>query len=326
MTKLRIKRTLQPLIDGDKILFGIGNLGLRRTIPNIPENIEMLKFLNGEISRDQVKLSDSQVMDKIDQLKNLGVLTTNDYSDSPRYSRNETFFEWMDMSSNVNPYNYQEKLFKSKVVVLGVGGIGCAVAEHLVRAGIKKIKLVDFDVIEESNLTRQTTYFEDDIGKSKLDVCKKYLLKIDSKIHVETIKQKISNYEDLEKIINKEDSLIINSMDKPAKLDNWVDSVSNKYNVPVVFGSYAATATNVYPKVPKLSIDYGDFLGEEQITEDCIIDNTFPMGTLSSVTAVAAGFVSYTAIMMLTGLRTPKEGVQMDFDGWTIYKFPNHKR
>ncbi|WP_297815088.1 ThiF family adenylyltransferase [uncultured Lactobacillus sp.] len=325
MRKLRIKRTLQPLVDGDKILFGIGNVGLRRTIPNNPENIELLKFLNDEIPRDQVRLSDDQIKNKIDQLKDLGVLTTNTYSDAPRYSRNETFFEWMDMSSNINPYKYQEKLFKSKVVVLGIGGIGCAVAEHLIRAGINKIKLVDFDTVEESNLTRQTTYFEDDIGKSKLDACKRYLLKINSEIHVETIKQKVSKYEDLEKIINTKDSLIVNSMDKPAELDNWVDTVSNKYNIPVVFGSYAATATNVYPKTPNVSLNYSDFLGKEQITEDCIIDNTFPMGTLSSVTAVAAGFVSYTAIMMLTGLRIPKEGIQMDFDGWSIYKFPNQR-
>lgn len=325
MTKLRIKRTLQPLIDRNKILFGIGNLGLRRTIPNNPENIELLKFLNNEIPRNEVKLSNDQIRTKINQLKKLGVLTTNTYSNTPRYSRNETFFEWMDTSSNVNPYKYQEKLFKSKVVVLGVGGIGCAVAEHLIRAGIRTIKLVDFDTVEESNLTRQTTYFEDDIGKSKLDACKRYLLKINSEIHVKTIKQKVSKYEDLEKMIDEQDSLIINSMDKPAELDNWVDSVSNKYRIPVVFGSYAATATNVYPKIPKVSMNYSDFLGEEQITEDCIIDNTFPMGTLSSVTAVAAGFVSYTAIMILTGLRTPKEGIQMDFDNWSIYKFPNQR-
>lgn len=276
--------------------------------------------------RNEVKLSNDQIRTKINQLKKLGVLTTNTYSNTPRYSRNETFFEWMDTSSNVNPYKYQEKLFKSKVVVLGVGGIGCAVAEHLIRAGIRTIKLVDFDTVEESNLTRQTTYFEDDIGKSKLDACKRYFLKINSEIHVKTIKQKVSKSSYLEKMIDEQDSLIINSMDKPAELDNWVDSVSNKYKIPVVFGSYAATATNVYPKIPKVSMNYSDFLGEEQITEDCIIDNTFPMGTLSSVTAVAAGFVSYTAIIMiLTGLRTPKEGIQMDFDNWSIYKFPNQR-
>lgn len=324
--KLRVKRTLQPLIDENKILFGIGNLGLRRSISNTTENIAVLRFLNGEIKREDIDISDKQLNNKISKLRELGLLTTNNYSSSPRYSRNATFFEWMDTSSNVNPYKYQEKLFKTKVVILGIGGIGCAVAEHLVRAGVKYLKLVDFDTVEESNLTRQTTYFESDIGKSKLETCKKYLLKINSEIKVNTINRKISNVADLEDVIDSKDTIIINSMDKPAELDKWVDFIANKYNIPAVFGSYAATSTNVYPKIPEISMNYSDFLGEEQITEDCIIDNTFPMGTLSSVTAVAAGFVSYTAIMIITGLRVPREGIQMDFDGWSITKFPNQEK
>ncbi len=61
----------------------------------------------------------------------------------------------------------QEKLFQSKVLVVGAGGLGCPALQYLAAAGVGTIGIIDFDIVELSNLQRQTLYFVDDIGNPK---------------------------------------------------------------------------------------------------------------------------------------------------------------
>ncbi|MCK4956612.1 MAG: sulfur carrier protein ThiS adenylyltransferase ThiF [Candidatus Cloacimonetes bacterium] len=71
-----------------------------------------------------------------------------------------------------------------KVGIAGVGGIGSNVALNLVRSGVKHFKIFDFDRIEKSNLNRQF-YFEDQIGKYKVDMLEINLKRIDSSVTIE---------------------------------------------------------------------------------------------------------------------------------------------
>lgn len=77
-----------------------------------------------------------------------------------------------------------EKLKKGKVAILGLGGLGSNIAISLARIGVGKLILVDYDVIEPSNLNRQQ-YFIDDIGKYKTEAMKEYIDKINPFIDVE---------------------------------------------------------------------------------------------------------------------------------------------
>ena len=61
----------------------------------------------------------------------------------------------------------QDKLFQSKVLVAGAGGLGCPALQYLAAAGVGTIGIIDFDMVELSNLQRQTLYSVEDIGKSK---------------------------------------------------------------------------------------------------------------------------------------------------------------
>ena len=67
----------------------------------------------------------------------------------------------------------QEKIIKSKVLIIGMGGLGCPVAEFLVRAGVGTIGIVDSDSIDLSNIHRQSLFNISDLKKSKVDVAKK---------------------------------------------------------------------------------------------------------------------------------------------------------
>ena len=66
----------------------------------------------------------------------------------------------------------QKKIMSAKVLVVGVGGLGCPAAENLVRAGIGTFGLIDNDTVNLSNLHRQSLYEKSDIGKSKVLIVK----------------------------------------------------------------------------------------------------------------------------------------------------------
>lgn len=70
----------------------------------------------------------------------------------------------------------QVKLKNSRVVVIGAGGLGCPVIQYLAACGVGTIGIVDFDVIEHSNLHRQVLYTPEDVGKKKAEVAKERAL------------------------------------------------------------------------------------------------------------------------------------------------------
>ena len=76
-----------------------------------------------------------------------------------RYSR-QTVLEQIELRG-------QEKLSGAHIVVIGCGALGTVAAELLARAGIGTITLIDRDIIELSNLQRQSLFGESDIGKTK---------------------------------------------------------------------------------------------------------------------------------------------------------------
>ena len=78
----------------------------------------------------------------------------------------------------------QKKIIQSKILIIGMGGLGCPVAEFLVRAGVGYIGLVDSDYVDLSNIHRQSLYDINDLKKSKVTVAQKKLKKINSKTKV----------------------------------------------------------------------------------------------------------------------------------------------
>jgi len=78
----------------------------------------------------------------------------------------------------------QKKIIKSKVLIIGMGGLGCPAAEFLARAGVGSLGIVDSDNIDLSNIHRQSLYDSQDLKKVKVKVVSKKLLKINPKIKI----------------------------------------------------------------------------------------------------------------------------------------------
>ena len=92
----------------------------------------------------------------------------------------------------------QNKILKSKVLIVGMGGLGCPVAEFLTRSGIGSIGIIDHDLVSLSNVHRQTLYNEKDLGKFKVKIAKKKLNNINSKTKIDAYNFKL----DEKKFIN----------------------------------------------------------------------------------------------------------------------------
>ncbi len=86
----------------------------------------------------------------------------------------------------------QQKLAKAKVLIVGVGGLGCSVAQHLVASGIGIIGLLDHDLIDVSNLNRQILFTESDVGKEKVVVAKEALIIMNDQVQIHTYHEQLS--------------------------------------------------------------------------------------------------------------------------------------
>lgn len=78
-----------------------------------------------------------------------------------------------------------QKLNNSNVIVFGVGGVGSYVVEALVRSGIGNLSIVDFDIVDETNINRQIIALHSTIGKKKVEVAKERIIDINPNINLE---------------------------------------------------------------------------------------------------------------------------------------------
>ncbi len=112
-----------------------------------------------------------------------------------------------------------KKFNDSKVAIIGLGGVGSFAAEGLVRSGIGKILIADFDTISKSNINRQLVALESTIGQYKAEVMKKRLLDINPKVEIEVIIDFIDG-SNVEKILKSVDFVVdaIDSLNPKANL------------------------------------------------------------------------------------------------------------
>ncbi|WET02003.1 HesA/MoeB/ThiF family protein [Flavobacterium sp. YJ01] len=128
----------------------------------------------------------------------------------------------------------QYKLSKSKVLVIGAGGLGAAILPYLAAAGVGEIGIIDHDTIEISNLHRQVIYRTSAVGKSKAEQAKIMISELNPDIKVTAFTEKLSGknaialFEKYDIIVDATDSISIKYLINDACL------LTNK---PMVYGS-----------------------------------------------------------------------------------------
>tara|TARA_B100000965_G_C19545876_1_gene737797 strand:- start:171 stop:920 length:750 start_codon:yes stop_codon:yes gene_type:complete len=121
----------------------------------------------------------------------------------------------------------QKKIKNSKILIIGIGGLGCPVADLLTRAGVGEIGIVDYDKINLSNIHRQTLFSAQDVGKFKVKIAKKKLNLINKEVKIKTYNQKAEE-KVLKKIINEYEIIVDGSDNFKTKFLLNKISIENK--------------------------------------------------------------------------------------------------
>ena len=99
---------------------------------------------------------------------------------------------WLDRTKSLLGEDGIKKLQNASVTIVGVGGVGGEVAVLLARAGVGRLRLVDFDVVDETNINRQTVAYTNTVGKKKTDVLAEIIEKINPNCLVEAIPKRLT--------------------------------------------------------------------------------------------------------------------------------------
>lgn len=148
-----------------------------------------------------------------------------------------------------------EKLSKSTVTIFGIGGVGSFVAESLVRTGVGKFILVDFDVIALSNINRQIHSNVETIGKYKVEEMAKRMKLINPNIEVIPLKEKYTS-ENSEMFFNYDTNYIIDCIDMVSSKIDLIVKAKEK-NIPII------SAMGAGNKIEPTKLQIGDIYETE---------------------------------------------------------------
>ncbi|MEH7436360.1 ThiF family adenylyltransferase [Neobacillus drentensis] len=225
-------------------------------------------------------------------------------SDLERYSRQILFKEIGEAG--------QLKLLKSRVAIVGVGALGTVIANHLVRSGVGYVRLIDRDLVELSNLQRQTLFDEEDakLNLPKAAAAKTRLNKINSSVTVEAVITDI-NLDNAEELLDGFDVIVDGT-------DNFntrflINDVSVKFGIPWVHGG-AVSSRGMFTVIkPGETPCYRCLFPHVPAATGETCDT---VGVLSPLTDIIGSFQAMETMKLLVGAKTTPNLEQIDI--WDV--------
>tara|TARA_B100001027_G_scaffold139388_1_gene96825 strand:- start:596 stop:1336 length:741 start_codon:yes stop_codon:yes gene_type:complete len=177
----------------------------------------------------------------------------------------------------------QKKIQNAKVLIIGMGGLGCPAAEFLARSGVGTLGLADYDKVSLSNIHRQTLYTEKDINKSKVRIAKKKLNEINPKTKINTFNYKLNKIK-FNKIIKNYDYIVDGTDNFESKF--LINDLGLKHKKFIVTGAISKFDGHIFSFdfKNKNNPSLRDFYQEELVTDDilnCEYDGI--LGTVAGV-------------------------------------------
>ncbi len=195
-------------------------------------------------------------------------------------------------------YEGQLKLKNTKACVVGVGGLGNPIATRLVAMGIGKIRIVDRDVIELSNLHRQTMFDDSDIGQVKVEVAAKKLKKMNPDVIIEAMPVSVNDFTAFD-IIEGCD-VVIDALDS-VNARYSLNKACVKKDIPFVTGAAVGVSGQVFTIIPHQTACYHCIFPslDENSMPTCSTEGVHP-----SILSVVGGIEVAEAIKIMIG-KTP---------------------
>lgn len=191
----------------------------------------------------------------------------------------------------------QEKIKKAKIIVIGAGGLGCPILQYLVASGVGTIGIVDFDVIELSNLHRQILYRENQIGSPKATISLELLKELNPNLNYKVFNEKIT-ITNCEPILSNFD-IIIDGCDN-FTTRYLVNDTCVKLGKPLIYGSILKFEGQIAVFNHKGSKSLRDLFPEPPNLED--VPNCSLNGVLGTLPGIIGTMMAHETLKVITDL------------------------
>ena len=217
----------------------------------------------------------------------------------------------------------QRRLRGARIAVIGAGGIGSAVIPALAGAGVGTLTIIDSDVVEVSNLHRQSLFGESDSGKSKAQLASDFVRRLNRFVEVVPIRERIGR-ENAPDLLPGHDLVIDGSDNFATRLA--VSDACVKLETPLI--SAAGVQFQGQVGLFRSRPCYRCFVGDAFDADDC--DNCAELGVLGALTGTVGSFAALLAINTIVGVDEDQAGKLHLFDGakleWRAIRIPPHPR
>jgi adenylyltransferase/sulfurtransferase len=205
----------------------------------------------------------------------------------------------------------QQKLNLAEVTIFGLGGLGNLLSTYIASSGVKKINLVDFDVIEDTNLQRQINFSSKDIGKLKINIIEKTLKEKYPDISINKYSEKIIKCSQAEKIIENSD-IVIDGTDnfEVRKIINKACLLKNK---KLIIGAVEGYTGQLMSVISNKSACYECVY--ENLTDNNSCSDT---GVLAPLVGMISSMMAIECINILTGNKSSYENKLLVINGLNI--------
>jgi len=215
--------------------------------------------------------------------------------------------------SQVGPAG-QKRLANARVLLVGCGALGCSLADQLVRAGVGSLRLVDRDVVELTNLQRQTLFDEDDAKASaaKAEAAAARLKRINSTIHIDVIVADVwaGNIEELAASA----TLILDGTDN-VQTRYLLNDAAVKLNIPWVHAACVGTEGRVMGVLPGITPCLRCVFPTPPAAGELPTCDT--AGILGPAAMVAGALAATMAIKIITGQFQAQDQKLQTVDVWS---------
>ena len=219
----------------------------------------------------------------------------------------------------------QQRIREAHVVLIGIGGLGCALAQYLVSSGVGRLTLCDFDTVAESNLARQILYRQTDIGRLKVEAATDILQGLNPETRLDSINRRMTD-EDMQALFPACDLVIDASDNYGTRLA--VNRSCLSLNIPWIMASCIRMEGQIMylrPDLPDTACYRCAYGSAPDTLEDCP-----GAGIFAPVAGVSGTSAAHFALAHLAGLSVPAGLHLFDAANWQwqslkVTKNPNCK-
>jgi molybdopterin-synthase adenylyltransferase len=330
--RLRLRPSIEPLNVGDELYLirpGAEDLVIRDARNEDRALVAALEreALTADDLATRLGLSLAAVNAKLDALAAAGVLTPGassaplEHEDAERFSRQQAY-----LAEFGDERDLQRRLAAARVTVVGCGGLGSWVLAALAAAGVRRLRLVDDDKVELSNLNRQAIYRADQLGIAKVEAAAQWLWAFDPRIEADVEERRVDGLASARLVARDADVLVLMADEPPYMLARWFNAACLEAGVPFITAGQIPPLVRVGPLyVPTRTACFA--CHEAAIRADSIAYDRYVerarespsrAATLGPASALAGSLVALEVMHLLLGVEPATAGAALTIDIRTL--------